>query len=60
MEKSFTIEKIEDGYISEVGGVKKHFTKMGDLINYTFALADNLFKEKSKIKITFRIEEIDA
>lgn len=60
MEKSFTIEKIENGYIGEVNGIKRHFAKIGSLLNETFKFSDNLFVKKSKIKITIITDEIDA
>jgi len=60
MEKSFEIEEIDSGYVVEVNGLKNHFDTLALLMSHVFGTCGDLFKEKTKIKVTLIIDEIDA
>ncbi len=60
MEKSFTIERISNGYIVEFDHGKIHFKIIDDLLMHLFMRFENTFDKKTKILVSFKIKEVDA
>lgn len=60
MEKSFTIESRSYGYVIDIDGRERYFSRMDDLLCYAFNDIEAQFDKETKIIFSFKIEGINV